>query len=79
MWAIAFPATRIESADPTLLAALRRLGRIVPQVPIAPEGIAALVHLGWLDRRQCRHPTVLADVLSDLANAALDARLRPGR
>src|SRR5712691_6141700 len=49
----------IGSADPALLAALRQLGRVVLRVPIAPEGVAELVHLGWLDRRQCRQPTVL--------------------
>jgi hypothetical protein len=48
-------------------------------VPIAPEGVAELVRLGWLDRRQCRQPAVLTDALIDLANAALDAGLRPGR
>jgi hypothetical protein len=67
------------SANPALLAVLRRLGAVVIRVPIAPEGIAEMVHLGWLDLRQCRQPAVLADVLIDLANAALDARLRPGR
>ena len=56
----------IGSADPALLAALRRLGWAVLRVPIAPEGIAELVHLGWLDRRQCRQPAVLVDVLIDL-------------
>jgi hypothetical protein len=73
------PLTDIGSVDPALLAALRRLGRVVLRVPIAPEGVAELVLLGWLDRRQCRQPAVLADVLIDLANAALDAGLRPGR
>ncbi len=71
------PLCDIRPADPALLAALRRLGRVVLQVPIAPEGLAELVHLGWLDRRQCRQPAVLTDVLIDLANTALDAGLRP--
>ncbi len=73
------PLPDIGSADPALLAALRRLGWAVLRVPIAPEGIAELVHLGWLDRRQCRQPAVLVDVLIDLANAALDAGLHPER
>jgi len=58
---------------------LRGLGRVVVQVPLEPEGIAELVRLEWLDRRQCRQRTTLADALIDLANAALDAGLRPGR
>jgi hypothetical protein len=71
------PLADIGSADPALLAALRTLGRVVLRVPIAPEGVAELVRLGWLERRQGRQPTVLADVLIELANAALDTGLRP--
>jgi hypothetical protein len=78
MRGIAGPASDIGSVDPALLAALRRLGRVVVRIPIAPDGIAELVRLGWLDRRQCRQLAVLADVLIDLANAALDVGLRPG-
>ncbi len=73
------PLRDIGPADPALLAALRSLGRVMLRVPIAPEGIAELVHLGWIDRRECRQPAVLVDVLIDLANAALDAGLHPER
>lgn len=66
-------------ADPALLAALRRLGAIVVRVPIAPEGIAELVRLGWLDigQRLIVRPTSVADAIVKIANAALDAGLRP--
>jgi hypothetical protein len=67
----------VSSADPVLLAALRRHGQVVLQVPISPEGVVELLRLGWLDRRQYWQPAALADVIIDLANAALDARLRP--
>lgn len=73
------PLPVIGRADPAFLAALRGFGRLVLRVPIAPEGVAELVRLGWLDRNQCRQPAILTDVLIDLANAALDAGLRPGR
>ena len=63
--------------DPALLDALHKRGRIELRVPIGPEGIVQLICLGWVDRHQCRQPAILADVLIDLANAALDAGLRP--
>jgi hypothetical protein len=66
-----------HTVDPALLDALRRRGRIDLVVPIGAEGIARLIYLGWVDRDQCRQPAILADVLIDLANAALDAGLRP--
>jgi hypothetical protein len=50
---------------------------MVLRLPIAPEGIAELVRLGWLNRRDCRDPAAVADAVIDLANGALDARLRP--
>lgn len=65
-------APDIAPPDPALLAALRVRGQMVlPPIPIAPEGIAALVTGGWLDRRRCRDPAAVADALVDLANAAL--------
>ena len=63
-------------ADPTLLAALRRVGAVKGVVSVAPEGIVEMVRLGWLDRHSCRHPRVVGDAITDLANAALDAGLR---
>jgi len=46
---------------------------------IAPEGISALVRLGWLDPGQHYDPTEVADAVIDFATAALAAGLRPGR
>jgi hypothetical protein len=46
-------------------------------VSVTPEALAELVALGWLDRRKCRHPRVLAHAITGLASAALDAGLRP--
>jgi hypothetical protein len=66
-----------RSVDPALLDALRKRGRIELRVPIGADGIARLICLGWLDRNECRQPAILADVLIDLANAALYAGLRP--
>jgi hypothetical protein len=66
-----------EPADPALLAVLGKVGRIELRVAIGAEGIARLVYLGWLDRNQCQQPAMLAEVLIDLANGALDAGLRP--
>jgi hypothetical protein len=67
----------IGPADPALLTVLSKVGRIELRVPIGAEGIARLVCLGWLDRNQCQQPAILAEVLIDFANAALDAGLRP--
>jgi hypothetical protein len=72
------PLRDMRSVDPALLDALHKRGRVELQVPIGAEGIARLICLGWLDRSECRQPALLADVLIDLANAALDAGLRPG-
>jgi len=63
--------------DPALLAALRRVGAVKGIVSVAPEGLVEMVRLGWLDRHSCRHPRVIGDAITDLANAALDAGLRP--
>jgi hypothetical protein len=46
-------------------------------VSVAAEAHAELVALGWLDRRSCRHPRVVAHAITGLASAALDAGLRP--
>src|SRR5277367_2618380 len=59
--------------DPALLAALRRVGAVKGIVSVAPEGLVEMVRLGWLDRHSCRHPRVIGDAITDLANAALDA------
>jgi hypothetical protein len=63
--------------DPALLDALHKRGRIELRVPIGAEGIARLFCLGWLDRNECQQPAVLVEVLIDVANAALNAGLRP--
>jgi hypothetical protein len=63
--------------DPALLAALRRRGMMLLRLPISPEGIADLVTLDWLDRRNCGYLGSVANAVSDLADAALEARLRP--
>ena len=64
--------------DPALLAELRWFGAVEGiVVSVAPEALAELVALGWLDRRSCRHPRVVADAITGLASAALDAGLRP--
>jgi hypothetical protein len=63
--------------DPALVAALRARGALRLTVPIAPEGIIALVAAGWLDRRACRDPAAVADALVELCNAALNACLQP--
>jgi hypothetical protein len=68
----------MHTVDRPLLDALRKRGRMELRVPIGAEGIARLICLGWVDPRQCRQPAILTDVLIDLANAALDAGLRPG-
>jgi hypothetical protein len=73
----ASPPSDRGPADPALLAALRRLGAVEGIVSVAPEGIIEMVRFGWLDRHNCRHPRVVADAITDLANAALDAGLRP--
>jgi hypothetical protein len=49
----------------------------VLQLRISPEGIAGLAQIGWIAPRDCRDPAVVADAIIDLADAALDARLRP--
>jgi hypothetical protein len=72
------PLPEIRSADPALLAVLRRRGTISVTVLVAPEGIADLVTLGWIDRRRCRDAVALADAVVALASAALDTRLPPG-
>jgi hypothetical protein len=59
------------------MAALRRRGRVRLNLDIAPEGIAGLVALGWLDPRYRGDPTAVPGAIIDLANAALDAGLRP--
>jgi hypothetical protein len=46
-------------------------------LPISREEIAGLAQLGWIAPRDCRDPAALANAVIDLANAALDARLRP--
>jgi hypothetical protein len=74
----AVPLPEIGQADLALLTALRRRGRMVLQLPIAPEGIAELVRLGWLPRHCFPDPATVGDAISELADAALDARLRPG-
>jgi hypothetical protein len=67
----------IEAIDPALLRALHRRGTMRLELRLAPEGVAALVGLGWLQPRDCHAPGILADVVADLANAALNAGLRP--
>jgi hypothetical protein len=43
--------------NPALLAELRWFGAVEGiVVSVAPEALAELVALGWLDRRSCRHP-----------------------
>jgi hypothetical protein len=74
---LASPPADKGPADPTLLAALRRVGGVKGLVSVAPEGLVEMVRLGWLDRHSCRHPRVIGDAITDLANAALDACLRP--
>ena len=63
--------------DPAFLAALRRRGTMFLRLPVSPEGIADLVALNWLDRRNCGYPASVADAVIDLATEALDARLQP--
>ena len=64
--------------NPALLAELRWFGAVEGiVVSVAPEALAELVALGWLDRRGCRHPRGVADAITGLASAALDAGLRP--
>jgi hypothetical protein len=63
--------------DPALLANLRRRGQMVLRLPIAPEGIADLVALNWLDRRYSGIPAAVADAVIGLASAALNRGLRP--
>jgi hypothetical protein len=46
-------------------------------ISVAPEVLAESVALGLLDRRSCRHPRLVAEVIAGLASAALDACLRP--
>jgi hypothetical protein len=46
-------------------------------VPIAPEGVIALVAAGWLGRRQCGDPAAVAAAVIELADAALDLGVRP--
>jgi hypothetical protein len=74
---LASPPADKRPADPALLAALRRVGAVKGIISVAPEGLVELVRLGWLDRHSCRHPRVIGDAITDLANAALDAGLRP--
>jgi hypothetical protein len=71
------PLPDIGRADPALLAALRIRGQMILRLPIAPEAIADLVALDWLDRRNCGYPASVADAVVNLATEALDARLRP--
>jgi hypothetical protein len=64
---------------PTLGATLYAVRRpMMAHISVMPEGIAGLVSRGWLEARQIRNPVSLADAIVDLANAALDAGLRPG-
>jgi hypothetical protein len=56
--------------DPAFLAALRIRGQMMLRLPIAPQGIADLVALNWLDWRKCSYQPSVPD-------AALNARLRP--
>jgi hypothetical protein len=73
----AIPRDR-EPPDLALLAELSWFGAVEGiVVSVAPEALAELVALGWLDRRSCRHPRVVADAITGLASAALDAGLRP--
>jgi hypothetical protein len=65
-----------EPPDPAFLGALRGSRRVVLRVPIDPEGIAELLRLGWLDRRQINSPVAVADAVVSLADAALAASLR---
>jgi hypothetical protein len=71
------PLRDMHTVDPALLDALRKRGRMDLLVPIGAEGIARLICLGWVNPNQSRQSAVLTDVLIDLANAALDAGLRP--
>lgn len=59
------------------MAGLRRRGVVRLNLEIALEGIAGLVALGWLDPRRSADPAAVPDAVVDLANAALDAGLRP--
>lgn len=48
-----------------------------PAILIGAEGIAQLVSGHWLDRSSCGDPAAVAAAIVHLANAALDAGLRP--
>jgi hypothetical protein len=58
---VAVPDT--QPTDPGLLAARRRRGRLMLRMPIAPEGVAELVRLGWLHRSYCHNPAFVADAV----------------
>ena len=45
------------------------------RMSIAPQGIADLLALNWLGRRNCGYPASVADVVTGLASAALAAGL----
>jgi hypothetical protein len=47
------------------------------RVQVSPQGIGELVRLNWLDVRQIQSPAAVADAVVEVANAALDAYLRP--
>jgi hypothetical protein len=66
----------LEPTDPALLAALCRRGKLILRLPIAPEGVGELVRLGWLHHSDCHDPASVGEAIIELANAALDARLR---
>jgi hypothetical protein len=67
----------MRGSDPALLAALRLRGLLSVTVTITPEGIADLVGLNWLNQRSCRDAAAVADAITGLASAALDAGLQP--
>jgi hypothetical protein len=71
--------TRVQrpEVDPALVAALGVPGPMMLRLPIAPEGIGALVRLGWLVPRDCRDATAVAETVVDACDAELDADLPP--
>jgi hypothetical protein len=68
-----------EEPDVRALAeALRTICKSVTvRVSVAPEGVAGLIKLGWLDVPRMGSPTALANAVVDIADAALDAGLPP--
>jgi hypothetical protein len=73
-----YPTIGYEETAPSEAQRASARDTVLEQLSINAEGIVDLCTLGWLHPNKLQDPGAIGDAVTELANAAISMRLRPG-